>query len=61
LTFDSLIKQRPDLSEEMNERVGIIQFDGGLDREQAESATVELMRSRHILFTQGDLFKGRGV
>ena len=38
MTFDELIMNYPELIEQLTERAAIMQYDGGMSREDAEAA-----------------------
>jgi len=46
---DGIIPEEADLQEEYEERAGILEYDAGLDRAEAERLAWELVAARHTL------------
>ena len=58
VTYSEIITEYPGRKEEFEERAGIMEFDGGMERTAAEAATVELMKSKgYLFFKQNSLFR----
>ena len=58
LEYSEILVNRPDLREEAEERAGIIEYSGNYTRQEAETATAELLHKRYLIFSQGNLFNG---
>ena len=56
MTYQQIIKLRPELKEEMEERVCIKVVNANINQKDAEKQTALLMHKKYIIFDQPELF-----
>lgn len=58
MNYSEIIKNRPELTDEMEELAGKFEYDGNYTREAAEEKTALMMHKRYIILPKGNLFNG---